>query len=464
VSVLEITNIAVHRAPAEHLHKASLDAPSPGTVSDVYSFDVQGSTVATSVPVERVEVLHEGRLILELPVTADRPDVPSAFAGLVAAEKNGFQGSVGVLSLRSRFDVHLRIRLADGMRLPWARIEGKRTTLPTRQGSVVQPLMITTVGRSGSTWLAWLLSCHPEVVAFKPFGHDVRVATYWTSVLQALCEPKTYLQQFHPPNLEEPYWWLGDGQQVRRSVTDPRVTAWLGRENIEALVAMCQSRIEAFYAQIAASEGIAPRYFVEKSFPNQVQADLLWEMYPGTRELILVRDFRDTLSSILAFNEKRGYPAFGREKTNGEADYVTSWLRPSARGLLRHWRRRLNSAHLVRYEDLVLEPAGTLTDLLRYLDLDSSETVVGEMLRRASEGASGTEGHRTIADPANSIGRWRRDLSPDLADICSEALGPVLADFGYSTEPPEHALSGEAADWERSQLGESSRQGASGGA
>jgi hypothetical protein len=38
----------------------------------------------------------------------------------------------------------------------------------------------------------------------------------------------------------------------------------------------------------------------------------------------------------------------------------------------------------------------------------------------------------TAGSAAASIGRWRRDLEPELAERCDAVLSPVVADFGYA--------------------------------
>jgi hypothetical protein len=45
----------------------------------------------------------------------------------------------------------------------------------------------------------------------------------------------------------------------------------------------------------------------------------------------------------------------------------------------------------------------------------------------------------TSETPEGSIGRWRRDLEPELAEACEEAFGGALEAFGY-----EHARRVEA--------------------
>ena len=58
---------------------------------------------------------------------------------------------------------------------------------------------------------------------------------------------------------------------------------------------------------------------------------------------------------------------------------------------------------------------------------DAVEPMLGSLLARDS----GSEGHRTVPDPRESIGRWRRDLSGEVEAACAEALGRPLEIFGY---------------------------------
>jgi hypothetical protein len=97
------------------------------------------------------------------------------------------------------------------------------------------------------------------------------------------------------------------------------------------------------------------------------------------------------------------------------------------------WEARRGSAHLVRYEDLVLEPESTLAALLRYLGLDAeahAEEMAAALVARDPE----TEWHRTTPDPRASIGRWREDLSEAARQACEDVLGPELLAFGYPLE------------------------------
>jgi hypothetical protein len=424
----------VEQAPLwENLHGASLERPKPGDTSDIYSFAVHGWAVGRSTPVESVQVLDDDRLLLDASLNVVRPDVASKFSLADGETKTGFHVVIRTLEARPEFELVVRVKLRDGTTSPVAEIRGRRHGLPASPPEGIQPVMLTTLGRSGSKWLAWLLSCHRDVVAFNPLVFEPRVATYWMTVLRALAAPASYFRQIHTENWQQRRWWLGEGEKPLPAPVGPPLADWLGRDAVESLAAICQSRVEAFYAQVAKADGTsAPRYFVEKFLLEPVVLELVSEVYPGARELILVRDFRDRLSSVLAWNEQRGDYGFGRDPSMTDAEYVTGRMRKDANALLRRWRERAAVAHLVRYEDLILKPAQTLGELLRYLEIDSSDETVEAMLLRASQETSLLNAHRTVNDPTASIGRWQNDLPAELAELCDDVLGQALKAFGYS--------------------------------
>jgi Sulfotransferase family len=424
---VEISRVEQRESIAGKLLGCRLDAPKPGAQSETYGFEIVGWALAESAPLTKIEVLQEGRVVAEAEPGEKRPDIASAFSAVGHAEESGFRIPVSGIDLRQEFELSVVVRGAE-FQAQIAQVGGARSTLPAGSEDLIQPLMVNTIGRSGSTWLVWLLSCLSEAVAFSPWARDARVGTYWTSVLQALSRPQSYLAQLVPGPLEQRTWWF-DRPDLRSGIGgDQELEAWLGSEGIESLAQFCQSRIDAFYGRLA-EDGVRPRFFVEKYLPYQLTPDLLSELYPGAREVILVRDFRDMLCSVIAFNQKRGYEAFGRAEAADDAEYVQTTVANSARRLLRRLRERGEAAHLVRYEDLIGEPAPTVAAMMQYLDLDAGEESVAAVLERAE--AESLDEHRTTSKASESIGRWKRDLSPELAQVCAEVLDPVLTEFGY---------------------------------
>jgi len=197
---------------------------------------------------------------------------------------------------------------------------------------------------------------------------------------------------------------------------------------------MCQERICAYYLEVARRSGETEgvRYFAEKFLLDPILLDLTTEVFPGAKELILVRDFRDRLSSVFAWNEKRGDHGFGHDAEMSKAEYLVERVRGDADDLIDRWRRRGDAALLVRYEDLILEPEVTLTGIFEYLEIEADEAAVGAVLDEANQPTDHLDAHRTVSDPKQTIGRWRRDLPEDLAAETNELLAPELEALGYA--------------------------------
>jgi hypothetical protein len=443
MSVVEISGVE-QQPLAEELLAAAVDGPAPPHGSDVYSFNVSGWALARDAVVELFQVLDGDRIVAEVPPNQPRPDLAESFPEVEDAMAGGFQVLVRALELEPSFSIEVVARLSDGSVARLATVRGVREPLATPRTPALNPVMLTTIGRSGSKWLAWLLSCHRSIVAFQPLVFEPRVATYWATLFRSLTAPKSYLRQIHTERWDEDRWWLGDGAAGLPAPVDLGLAEWLGTDSVRSLAAVCQERTEAYYLEVAKrDEKPEAVYFAEKFLLDPVLLDLTLELFPGGREVILVRDFRDRLSSVFAWNEKRGDHGFGHEEEMSKAEYLTERVRIDAAELLDRRRRAGGAAHLVRYEDLILEPEETLRGLLEFLGIDAGPEAVAATLEAANQPRELLDQHRTVSDPIETIGRWRRDLPAELAEECNEILAPVLEGFGYSTELEPEATGAE---------------------
>src|SRR5688500_6936987 len=84
--------------------------------------------------------------------------------------------------------------------------------------------------------------------------------------------------------------------------------------------------------------------------------------------------------SILAFDEMRNYTGFRRPAGKTVEEDVKESLSEAVSEFLESWRARQGRALLVRYEDLVTQPAQTLAAALEYLGVDASSSTVDEMM------------------------------------------------------------------------------------
>jgi hypothetical protein len=154
------------------------------------------------------------------------------------------------------------------------------------------------------------------------------------------------------------------------------------------------------------------------------------EAYPQALAVHAVRDGRDVICSLL----ERGWLSANQDgKDDARLPYGAEprfWVEPErreefaqvsdARRCAWAWRRYVEAVRDAGAGERLLE--------VRYESLATMANRLAEFLD-----ANVTATHRVLDDfRDDSIGRWRRDLTPDqIADFDAEA-GPLLAELGYS--------------------------------
>jgi hypothetical protein len=247
------------------------------------------------------------------------------------------------------------------------------------------------------------------------------------------CTYSIFQEQFHRIQIEllkatiqdESYDWLGHtAERISKEIAS-LVTA-----NLHGALWL----IQHYYLHRSqpvlqnADAEVQTRYFMEKNMRPQ---RLFQELCPGAREIFLVRDFRDVICSSLAFNAKRGFPAFGREDVKTDRQFVWHRAEMARPWILEPWRERFDTALLVKYEDLVRDQRACLRTILEYLELDASADTIDGMIQRGRNHQKTLEGHMTAKSPEQSVGRWVRDLDRNLQEECREAFDEFFNAFGY---------------------------------
>jgi hypothetical protein len=423
--LIEIREVAHDSSPA--LGGAEVNLPASGDRLRTYALDVRGWAIGRGQNVTGVELVADGTVVGAAPLDVERPYVAAEHGVDLSV---GFRALVNGLALPTDFELDVNAIGATGGRLRIGAVRGRRAPLPAGKGTGLQPLIVTTLGRTGSMLLMRLFEAHPEVLVLRPHRYEQRVAGYWSEVMLALTDPSSHLRQLAPAgSLDRPRWWLGDEGPTPGFDPQSGLARWLGSDAVISLAGICRDRIDALYAEAAArSPDKHPRYFAEKHTLRS--AAVTAELYPDAREIFLVRDFRDMVSSILAFNRKRGVRGFGEGAAESPRDYVEQ-LAGWAEGLVRRVERRRAQSHVLRYEQLVREPEATLPPLLEYLGVDAHDAAVRAMLASLSTEMPELAQHTTSPDAEGSIGRWRSDLDEELSLACERSFGHALQAFGY---------------------------------
>jgi SAM-dependent methyltransferase len=419
--------------PRARLEGAHLDGPSPGP-GERFGFDLIGWVVGREEAVREVHVLHEGFIVAKVAVETSRPDVAPLFSRAAQGERSGFEGFVCLLGVAPTFELQLDAVFEDESSCRFAIIKGRQRFPRLDFEPTINPVMVTSIGRTGTTLLMRLLDEHPAIVTHSEYPYETRAAAYWLHALKVLCDPASHFRSSHPDTFHDDSSWVGHHPFNCPPLTSqPGMSQWFGRAYVEEAGNFVRRSVESFYRQLAWSESKeAPTYFAEKWNPTDLPW-IAWSVYPQSRELVLIRDPRDIVCSIVAFGRRRGL-AFGRERYGTDEEFVENFRQPLEQ-LLAAWRTRRHVAHLVRYEDVIAGPEEALRGVLAYLELDASD--VEGIVARAGVELPEFDGHRTSRDSLSSVGRWRRDLAPHLQEACERAFGHIISELGYG-------LSGEA--------------------
>lgn len=409
--------------------------PVQGGRSNSTAIRVTGHIVAASAPIQRVDVVVHGHILASTAPHDASPDAAIRFPGMPWADQCGFSLLVDTLILHRTFECVLRAILADGTVVNVASIRGKRQPLQVDYEPRLQPLIVNSFGRTGTTLLMRMLAAHPAVVVFDRPPFEIRGSKYWMHALRVLgtaADGRSQLgsaMQFH----EDPRAAGGNPFYSSEFAAAPEVENWSGSTYLRDLTGFCQRSIDDWYLATAGAQHrpTAPLiYFAEKHFPDLFPR-LLRDLYTGAREVFLVRDFRDMIASMLAYNEKKGSGDFGRDRVESD-DAWLDYLYQNFAVLHAAWQDRGEPDSLIRYEDLIGEPDAVITRLLRQLDLESTSGTVSRLLDVAA--SPELRGHGSSQSPGTSIGRWRQDLSPEMGEKISQRFGDLLGKFGYSLD------------------------------
>jgi hypothetical protein len=277
------------------------------------------------------------------------------------------------------------------------------------------PLLVNPMeGRTGSTLLMRLLGTSPLVAFDRVYPFENRYLTYLVRLVEHMAQP--------PGSV--PGWDVGALLEGSPNVIGP-LPFKPELVNVNYLQASATRHLwRAFSESVRATgKGDPERYYAEKSWGRSLE--LLDAAEIPCRVVNLVRDPRDVVASIRAFDARRGFFGFGRVDGQSDAEYLDWILATIKRNLAAMTGRPADEdTTWVRYEDLVSDTSAVAERLSEWLGVELSAA--------AAQGPSAQyRRHATTGAPGESIGRWRTDLSDRDARQVELVLGEEMTRLGY---------------------------------
>lgn len=297
---------------------------------------------------------------------------------------------------------------------------GERTlqAIVMERERLLQPILVTAAGRGGSTLLMKKLAAHPSVSVANLYPFEMELLKYYGHAFSILTAPGDHERSGKPETFVDNHRFLGANPY--NMVTFAKSFRDSGRfdEIFQAVAARetsaaFRSIINAFYVAAAEDQRKAgPLFFAEKCQLAGLARLFARALFGNAREIVLIRDARDTVCS---------YRSFWSQPT-GEAIRL---LRISCNALMAVRNEQQPDTLFVRYEDMIAREAETLQRVATFAgmrDFAAADAVAEQALFRE---------HGTSKSPDSSIGRWKRDLSADEVKACMREFTPYLEMFGY---------------------------------
>lgn len=280
------------------------------------------------------------------------------------------------------------------------------------------PILLSTMGRSGSTLLMAVLAQHPQIVVAGRRPFEVEMGCYYAYALRAMTAAGDHERSLRADRITategrfhlgfNPYFEPSFAKYFHDLETLPK---FINRRVASRLVTAFKGIMLDYYEMVADDQDKPyPLYFAEKSLPEADARLGVRFMFRNCKEIALVRDLRDALCSFMAF----GNLSFQESLDD---------LRSSSVRFLEIAAQPDPSIHFIRYEDLVLRQQETYAALARFLgvsDFPYDQQQLGKLF----------SDHATTRSPADSIGRWQRDLTSEQLAQCG-FFRPFLERFGY---------------------------------
>jgi hypothetical protein len=282
--------------------------------------------------------------------------------------------------------------------------------------------------KSGTSLLMTMLDSHPELIVYPEESH------FFRRFLPARqMHPQKNIEETARENLLHIFDWNQEDPPMHQEGFPDRdysklsaAAIWdyfhqITRENDDPHVALPAAIFS--YGIETGQMSDRTRYWVEKTPYNEQYAEKIFQYWPHSKCLHIVRDPRDN------------YASYKRKQIDWRPeDFAYSWwnsVRSAQKNFERYGLRRYL---IIRYEDLVEKPEDNIGVIISFLGIDDDP-----ILRRPTRAGGLWMGNSMFGDNFQSIsakpaGRYLEHLRMDEVSVLESLLKPEMKRLGYLFE------------------------------
>lgn len=420
-SRLTIHSVEISNSGSREIFGIHLDAPEVGVYDDVFTLKISGWCVPRTVPPDAILIQHEDN-VLATGELFPRHDVAAALQSAEYALFSGFSINLSVLGLPSRGMIKVVAKLSSGIRRIICFLEYELVMDILNDPARLRPLLVHSVGRSGSTLAMQLLQKHSQISIHDRYPFETQFAQYNLHAMRVIANcPSTHEQSAISEHVLSPtvvgfnysFGYYEDLNDLFNEVYAP------------AEIIHRFDQIERFYRYRSASEQKDATYYAEKTGENPY-IDAICDKITASRNIYLLRDPRDIMCSIISFNLKRNYRSFGANSVSSFAEHAML-INAALEALLASFVRNRSKSLLIKYEDLLGSPEDTISQIFEFLALETDDVTRKEALRLFE--APVAFDHATTLTPQQSVHRWTQDLDKRQQDTCAIVFERIINEF-----------------------------------
>ena len=299
--------------------------------------------------------------------------------------------------------------------------EQERAAFTAEQVAAIPMFFIIGKGRSGTTLLQTLLDANPSVLIPVESRFIIHLKSKYAGVRR--WNEKKILAFYNDLHTEVKFLllWQVDGEKLKRDL--------LALKDKATFAMLCKV---VYLNYISAFEKQDIKLLGDKNPIYTVFAEELLELYPGSKFIHLVRDYRDNILSHIEVFLIKNVPFLARK-----------WVYFN-RLAERLKKNNPGTVLTVRYEDLVSEPAKHLEEICKFLGVDYDPAMLdfhreanGKMYDRL--GVFIDKFHSNIRNPVNTnkVEVWKKKMDPEQVRIADHIAGEDAETYGYKRQYTE---------------------------